>query len=94
MDVSVGCVCVCVLGDGQQARVSAVMGTRGACAVGGEECAHVSARMSFARTSQEFTIAQSPTPTCLQTTSDITCPERGIVLSLNMLNDSLQPGSF
>jgi len=55
-------VFVCVLGDGQRARVSVVMGTRGACAVGGEECAHVSARMSFARTSQEFTIAQSPTP--------------------------------
>lgn len=78
MDVSAGCVCV--LGDGQQARVSVVMGTRGACAVGGEECVHVSARMSFARTSQEFTIAQSPTPTCLQTTSDITRPvKRGIV---------------
>lgn len=60
-------VYVCLLGDGQEARVSVVMGTRGACAVGGEECAHVSARMSFARTSQEFTIAQGPTPTCLQT---------------------------
>lgn len=55
--------CVCVLGDVQEARVSAVMGTREACAVGGEECAHVSARMSFARTSQEFAIAQGPTPT-------------------------------
>lgn len=68
-------VYVCVLGDGQEARVSVAMGTRGACAVGGEECAHVSARMSFARTSQEFTIAQGPTRTCLRTqrASYITC---------------------
>lgn len=89
-----------VLGDVQEARVSAVMGTREACAVGGEECAHVSARMSFARTSQEFAIAQGPTPTFKPNTkaksksSFVTSPALsiGTVFTLHQKKYSKQPG--